>query len=56
MLQLWDVTESDSNGYSSLSRGYWVVYVGKLYRGDAKEYAQSFRDYGYDAYAQEVTG
>jgi hypothetical protein len=46
----------DSNGYSSLRRGYWVVYVGKLNRGDAKEYAQIFRNYGYDAYAQEVTG
>jgi S1-C subfamily serine protease len=46
----------DSNGYSSLRRGYWVVYVGKLNRGDAKEYAQIFRNYGYDAYAQELTG
>jgi S1-C subfamily serine protease len=46
----------DSNGYSSLRRGYWVVYVGKLNRGDAKEYAQVFRNHGYEAYAQEVTG
>jgi S1-C subfamily serine protease len=46
----------DSDGYSSLKRGYWVVHVGKWNRSDAQDFAQIFRNYGYDAYAQEVTG
>jgi hypothetical protein len=54
--QLWDAVEFDSNGYSSLRRGYWIVYLGELNRGDAGEYAQIVRNCGYDAYAQEVTG
>ena len=46
----------DSNGYPSLERGYWVVYIGEMSRGDARYYAQLLRDFGVDAYAQEVTG
>ena len=46
----------DSDGYSSLKHGYWVVHVGKWNRGDAREFAQIFRNFGYDAYAQKVTG
>jgi hypothetical protein len=54
--QLWDALEFDSNGYWSERPEYWVVYVGELNRGRAGEYAQTVRNYGYEAYAQEVTG
>jgi S1-C subfamily serine protease len=46
----------DSNGYSSLQPGYWVVYIGEWSRDDARAIAQNLRDFGYDAYAQKVTG
>jgi S1-C subfamily serine protease len=46
----------DSNGYSSLRPGYWVVYIGEMNRGDARYYAEILRNLGYDAYAQEVSG
>lgn len=45
----------DSNQYSSLSRGYWVVYAGKYSRADAKDIAQMLRNYGFDAYAKQVS-
>lgn len=46
----------DSNDYSSLQPGYWVVYIGEWSRDDARAIAQNLRDFGYDAYAQKVTG
>jgi hypothetical protein len=46
----------DSNRYSSLQPGYWVVHVGEMTRGEALEIAEMLRYYGWDAYAQKVTG
>jgi S1-C subfamily serine protease len=46
----------DSNRYSSLQPGYWVVYVGEMTRAEAMEIAEMLRYYGWDAYAQKVTG
>jgi len=46
----------NSNDYSSLSPGYWVVHVGKMSRADAKEIAAMLQGWGYDYYAQKVSG
>ena len=45
----------NSNSYSSLKPGYWVVYVGTMGRSDAKEVAGWIQGWGYDAYAQKVS-
>ncbi len=45
-----------SDDFSSLTPGYWVVYIGVFYdRTDAIDYAAYLREYNIDAYAREIT-
>jgi hypothetical protein len=56
LLQLENAVELASNDYTSLRPGYWVVYLGKMLRADARDFAQLFQSWGCDHYAQEVSG
>jgi S1-C subfamily serine protease len=46
----------DSNAYSSLTPGLWVVHVGAMSRADALSRAEFYRNQGYDFYAKRFSG
>jgi putative serine protease PepD len=51
----FDTYVLNSNEFTSLSPGFWVVYTGPMEREDSKKIAELFRDYGIDAYAKQVS-